>query len=160
MEGSSTLPVSNLVFLIIVLGAHTAYTQFDLNFLIPRIIGRQVHLHPMVVILGIILGATAGHLIGGGVGSVLGIALAAPTIASLRVLGRYVYARLLDLDPFPMVGPPAAPRVVRQETAAALAAPAERPAITLPERMLNPLRRLRKRRQPPAEPPPAPKPEG
>lgn len=158
VEGSSTLPVSNLVFLIIVLGAHTAYTQFDLNYLIPRIIGRQVHLHPMVVILGIILGATAGHLIGGGVGSVLGIALAAPTIASLRVLGRYVYARLLDLDPFPMVGPPAAPRAVRQQVAAEQSAGRAQPALTVQNGVLGPLRRLRG--EPPAsEPPPAPKAE-
>ncbi len=117
VEGSSTLPVSNFIFLLIVIGFHTAYTQFDLNFLIPRIIGGRVHLHPMIVILGIIVGATAGSLIGGMVGSVLGIALAAPTIASLRVIGRYVYTRLLDLDPFPMVGPSASPPAERLEVA-------------------------------------------
>jgi hypothetical protein len=32
---------------------------------------------------------------------VLGILLAAPTIASMRVLGRYIYANLFDQDPFP-----------------------------------------------------------
>ena len=68
------------------------FAQFDLNFLIPRIIGRQVNLHPMVVIIGIIVGAS--------VGGVLGVALAAPVIASIRVLGRYVYCRLFGLDPF------------------------------------------------------------
>jgi hypothetical protein len=31
----------------------------------------------------------------------LGIVLAAPTIASARILGRYVYARIFDLEPFP-----------------------------------------------------------
>jgi predicted PurR-regulated permease PerM len=92
VAGSTTLPVSNFVFLLIVIGFHFLYTQFDLNFLIPRIIGREVNLHPMVVIIGIIVGAQ--------VGGVLGVALAAPTIASLRIIGRYVYARLLDLDPF------------------------------------------------------------
>jgi predicted PurR-regulated permease PerM len=117
VEGSSTLPVSNLAFLLIVIGAHTAYTQFDLNFLIPHIIGRRVHLHPMVVIIGIITGAAAGSLIGGAIGSVLGVALAAPTIASLRVIGRYVYARLFDIDPFPMIGPPSAPSALREQTA-------------------------------------------
>jgi predicted PurR-regulated permease PerM len=117
VEGSSTLPVSNVAFLLIVIGAHTAYTQFDLNFLIPHIIGRRVHLHPMVVIIGIITGAAAGSLIGGPIGSVLGVALAAPTIASLRVIGRYVYARLFDIDPFPMIGPPSAPSEQREQTA-------------------------------------------
>lgn len=107
LEGSSTIPVSNWIFLLIVIGVHVAYTQFDLNYLIPRIIGRQVHLHPMVVILGIIIGAQ--------VGGILGIALAAPTIASLRIVGRYIYARLFDLDPFPMVGAPTEPKSLRQK---------------------------------------------
>lgn len=120
IEGSSTLPVSNFVLFIIVVVFHLAYTQFDLNFLIPRIIGRRVHLHPMIVIIGIIIGATAGHFIGGPVGSVLGVALAAPTISSTRVVGRYVYARLFDMDPFPMVGPPSAPSEERVQAAAEL----------------------------------------
>ncbi len=105
LEGSTWLPVSNVFFALIVIGVHTLYTQFDLNYLIPRIIGEHVHLHPLIVILGIMVGAR--------VGGVLGVALAAPTIASLRVMMRYVYAMLLDLDPFPMVGPPAASKAER-----------------------------------------------
>jgi predicted PurR-regulated permease PerM len=85
--------VPNWVFMLIVLGLHIVYTQFDLNYLIPLIIGRRVHLPPLVVILGIVVGAS--------VAGVLGVVLAAPTIASLRVLFRYIYARLVDIDPFP-----------------------------------------------------------
>lgn len=87
------MPVSNFWFAVLVTVLHLVFQQIDLNYLIPRIIGRRIHLHPLVVILGILIGA----LLGG----VLGILLAAPTIASLRVLGRYVYANLLDTDPFP-----------------------------------------------------------
>jgi predicted PurR-regulated permease PerM len=91
--GSSWLPLPNWVFMLLLIGLHTGFTQFDLNYLIPRIIGRRVQLPPLVVILGIVAGAvTAG---------VLGIPLAAPTIASARVIGRYIYANLFDLDPFP-----------------------------------------------------------
>lgn len=87
--GSTWLPLPNWAFAALVIGLHVLFQQFDLNYLIPRIIGRRVHLHPLVVILGIVAGAaTAG---------VLGIALAAPTIASARVLGRYLYARLFDM---------------------------------------------------------------
>jgi len=93
IEGSTTFPVNNLVFVLIVVGVYIVYTQFDLNYLIPRIIGSQVHLHPMVVIMGIIIGAN--------IGGVIGIALAAPVIATIRVIGRYVYARLFDQNPFP-----------------------------------------------------------
>lgn len=92
--GSTWLPLPNWAFMLIVIGLHLIFEQFDLNYLIPRIIGRSVHLPPLVVILGIVSGA----LLAG----VLGIFLAAPTIASLRVIGRYIYANLFDLDPFPI----------------------------------------------------------
>lgn len=90
--GSTHLPIPNLVFLLLVFGLHIVFTQFDLNYLIPRVIGRSVQLPPMVVILGIVAGAA--------IAGVLGVVLAAPSIASLRVILRYLYARLLDQEPF------------------------------------------------------------
>jgi predicted PurR-regulated permease PerM len=98
--------------MLIVIGLHIFFQQFDLNYLIPRIIGRRVHLPPLVVILGIVSGA----LLAG----VIGVLLAAPTIASARVIGRYVYANLFDQDPFPdsaaMLLPPPNPRWWRKAT--------------------------------------------
>ena len=91
--GSATLPIPNWVFMLLIIGLHLVFEQFDLNYLIPRIIGRSVHLPPVVVILGIVGGAA--------IAGVLGILLAAPTIASARVLGRYIYANLFDMNPFP-----------------------------------------------------------
>ncbi len=91
--GSTWIAIPNWAFMLILIGMHLFFQQFDLNYLIPRIIGRRVHLPPLVVILGIVSGA----LLAG----VLGVLLAAPTIASARVLGRYVYANLFDQDPFP-----------------------------------------------------------
>jgi len=93
-RGSTWLPLQNWLVMIILIGIHLTFGQVDLNYLIPRIVGRRVALHPLVVILGIIVGA----LLAG----VLGIVLAAPTIASIRVMGRYVYARLFDLEPYPV----------------------------------------------------------
>lgn len=92
--GSTWLPLPHWAFTLIIVGLHLFYQQFDLNYLIPRIIGKRVRLSPLVVILGIVAGAVLA--------GVLGILLAAPTIASARVLGRYVYANLLDMDPFPV----------------------------------------------------------
>ena len=91
--GSTWWSLPNWAFALLVIILHALFDQLDTNYLIPRIIGRRVRLHPLVVILGIVGGAL--------VGGVLGIALAAPTIASLRVLGRYIYANLVDMDPFP-----------------------------------------------------------
>jgi predicted PurR-regulated permease PerM len=91
-QGSTWLPIPNWAAVVLVVGLHVVFQQVDLNYLIPRIIGRRVRLHPLVVILGIVAGATAA--------GVLGIVLAAPTIASARILGRYAYARIFDLEPF------------------------------------------------------------
>jgi hypothetical protein len=48
-----------------------------------------------VIIVGIIAGAS--------VGGALGLLLAAPIIATFRVLGGYLYRRLLDLEPYVLV---------------------------------------------------------
>jgi len=93
LSGSNWIPLPNWAFAFTLVGLHVIFEQFDINYLIPRIIGRRLHLPPLVVILGIIAGAALA--------GVLGMVLAAPTIASLRVLGRYVYALLFDLEPFP-----------------------------------------------------------
>jgi len=120
IEGSTTLPISNIGFVVVVAVVHLVFTQIDLNVLIPRIIGAQVHLHPMVVIIGIIVGAS--------IGGVLGVALAAPVIASARVIGRYIYAQLFGLEPFPEVEAPAEP-------AAEPAASAGEPLVPAQEEM-------------------------
>ncbi len=91
--GSTYLPLPPFAFALLVFGVYFAYIQLDTNILIPNIIGMHIRLHPVVVILGIIIGLE--------IGGVLGMAIAAPTIASLRVIGRYVYAMLFDLEPFP-----------------------------------------------------------
>ena len=93
--GSTWLPIPNWMFMLLIIGLHLIFEQFDLNYLIPRIIGRRVQLKPLVVILGIAIGAVLAGMIG--------ILIAAPTIASARVIGRYIYANLLDQDPFPPI---------------------------------------------------------
>ena len=106
--GSSHLPLPPLIFALLVFGVYFAFIQLDTNFLIPNIIGVYIRLHPVVVILGIIIGLE--------IGGVLGMAIAAPTIASLRVIGRYVYAMLFDLEPFPEeTSPVTPPRKLRRE---------------------------------------------
>jgi phosphoglycolate phosphatase len=56
--------------------------------------GYRLRLHPVVVFIGVLAG---GLLIGA-----LGVLLAAPVIGTLRVMLHYVYAKLLNEDPFPV----------------------------------------------------------
>ncbi len=61
-------------------------------FIIPRIFGTTLKLHPVVVLIGLVIGATLA--------GVLGLLLAAPTMASIILLGRYTYRKLFDLPPW------------------------------------------------------------
>ena len=92
--GSTYLPVSNFVFALIVLGCYFAIQQVEYIFLVPRIMGDAVELPKLIVLIGIVVGAT--------IGGILGILLAAPIIASCREIIRYTYAKILNEDPFPI----------------------------------------------------------
>jgi predicted PurR-regulated permease PerM len=98
-QGSTYLPLPPLIFALLVAGFYFVMWQVDTNYLVPRIIGHRLQLPPALIIVGIIAGASAG--------GALGLLLAAPTIATIRVLGGYLYRRLLDLEPYVVVkGPP------------------------------------------------------
>ena len=87
-QGSTHLPLSNIWFALVVALMYTVIQMIENNVLVPRIIGGSVHLHPVVVLIGVFAGAS--------VAGILGIFLAAPTIASVRIIGRYAYDKLLD----------------------------------------------------------------
>lgn len=92
-QGSTYLPMSNFWFSILVLAIYTVIQQTENAYLVPRIMGRRMLLHPVIIFIGVLAG---GMLFGA-----LGVLLAAPVIGTLRVLLKYVYAKLLDEDPFP-----------------------------------------------------------
>ncbi len=72
--------------------------QIENALLVPRIVGGALNLHPFIVIVGVFMGASLA--------GVLGAVLAAPIIASLKVLGGYTWRKLFDLPPFPDMPPP------------------------------------------------------
>lgn len=79
-------------FALVTVGIYFIIQQLENSIIVPRVIGDSVNLHPVVVICGVVVGFS--------VGGILGAFLAAPIIASLRVLGSYVHAKLLDREPF------------------------------------------------------------
>jgi predicted PurR-regulated permease PerM len=100
-EGSSYLPISSFWFALIILIFFVVFNEIDTAYILPNLIGRRLHLPPMVVLMGVIAGASLG--------GVLGIFLAAPTLSTLRVLSSYVYRKLLDIEPAVVVKEPAKP---------------------------------------------------
>ena len=93
-QGSSVLPVDNLTFALITLGAYILIQQAENMLIVPRIMGSALELHPMIVLVGVVIGASFA--------GILGIFLAAPTLATLKVVLNYAHAKLMDVDPYPI----------------------------------------------------------
>lgn len=94
-QGSEVLApygINNVGFALITIGIYFIIQQVESSVLVPRIIGSSVNLHPIIVICGVVVGLSTG--------GILGAFLAAPLMASLRVLGSYIHAKLLDYPPF------------------------------------------------------------
>jgi predicted PurR-regulated permease PerM len=94
---SESLTISHLEgvsFMLVAVVTWAILQNIEAIILVPRVMGSSLNLHPFVVIVALIAGAS--------IGGVLGIVVAAPTVASLRVFGQYIYGKLLDQDPFPV----------------------------------------------------------
>lgn len=91
---------------------YTVLRHVEDYFVIPQVIGRIVELHPVLVIFAL--------LTGGAIAGLLGILLAVPVAASLRIAILYAAAKLRDEDPYRVIAEAAA---VPEE-----AAPVRRPA--------------------------------
>ena len=87
---------NNLTFAIVVFIVYNIITWFESAYLIPRLVGSRVRLHPAVTFVGIISGAIVFGL--------MGVLLATPVIASTREIGFYIFRKLLDQEPFEPVG--------------------------------------------------------
>jgi predicted PurR-regulated permease PerM len=92
---SATLPfLEGLPFALVVIIVWITIQNIQAIIVSPRVMGSRLNLHPVVVIIGVIAGASLA--------GALGIILAAPTIASLRMFGQYIYGKLTDTNPFPV----------------------------------------------------------
>jgi len=107
------LGLSGVAYPMLIVGVYVLIQQTENHLLVPNIIGRSVDLHPAAVIFAVLAGATIGGL--------LGVFLAAPVAASLRIVGRFVVQLLLDQ------GPPAAEAAPVGQAAPAPAAVAPAP---------------------------------
>jgi predicted PurR-regulated permease PerM len=102
-----------VAFALVVIACTTLLDQLVDYLLVPRILGGSLNLHPVVVLVGAIVGAT---LFG-----VIGLLLSAPAMATLLLLARYAYRTLVDLSPWdPPIdamrpwSPPRLPRLWRR----------------------------------------------
>jgi predicted PurR-regulated permease PerM len=65
---------------------------FD-NFISPRFLGRSLDIHPAAILIAALLMANLFGLVG--------IIVAAPSVATLKAVGQYVFRKMFDQDPWP-----------------------------------------------------------
>jgi predicted PurR-regulated permease PerM len=80
-------------YVILVVVAALVLDQIFDNMVTPRFLGSTLGVHPAGVLVAAII---ATNLIG-----VIGLLLAAPVLATLKLLGRYVVRKMFDMDPWP-----------------------------------------------------------
>jgi predicted PurR-regulated permease PerM len=93
LQGSTYWGVNHFIFALMVIGFYVLVQQVENNFIVPRVLGGAVKLHPLVIMGGVVVGAS--------VAGIVGALLAAPVIASGKEIMSYLYAKLLSQDPFP-----------------------------------------------------------
>lgn len=92
---STTIPaLSGFAFALTVVLVWTVLQQTEAAVLIPRIVGDSLNLHPFVVIVAILGGIS--------VGGIFAVLIAAPVVASVRLIAQYVYGKLTGRATFPL----------------------------------------------------------
>ncbi|MCA9924706.1 MAG: AI-2E family transporter [Anaerolineales bacterium] len=80
--------------------------QLENNILVPRIVGEALDLHPLIVMVAVFMGSSLA--------GILGAILAAPVVATLKLISVYAWRKMFDLPPFPQPekeGPPDSPAI-------------------------------------------------
>ena len=92
--GSSRWPdMNNLVFGLIVVGIYVVVVQAQANIIAPKVMGRAVRLSPVIIMISLIVGFNVAGLVGS--------LLAVPVVATAKLGISYLYAKVVDREPFP-----------------------------------------------------------
>ena len=92
-QPSNWLGLTPLAYGAIIAIAAILLEQIQAYVLAPHIVARHLRLHPVLMIVGALLGASLW--------GIPGLLLAAPILATLREIARYLYAKMFDLPPWP-----------------------------------------------------------
>ncbi|HSG41832.1 MAG TPA: AI-2E family transporter [Anaerolineales bacterium] len=95
-----------LPYMLIVVITTSIIDWFMDNFIVPRIMARTLRVHPAAVLVAAII---AANLLG-----LLGVIIAAPFLATVLLLGRYIMRKMFDLNPWPKTKPEPPPPSIRE----------------------------------------------
>ena len=92
-QGGNYFGLQPLHYAILVVVCALVLDQIFDNLISPRFMGHTLGVHPAAVLVAAII---AANLIG-----IIGLVLAAPVLATINLVGRYVVRKMFDLDPWP-----------------------------------------------------------
>lgn len=91
--GSLFLPISNGWFTLVVIALFLLIKLMEDVWLRPRVMGSTLKMHPAVVFIAI-MGSLA-------LAGILVALIIIPVVGSVSIIGRYVYCRILEIEPWP-----------------------------------------------------------
>jgi predicted PurR-regulated permease PerM len=80
--------LTNITLTLIVIASYYVLRQIEDLIVIPNVVGHFIHVHPVIVLLALFIGAR--------IGGMLGIFLALPVSAVLKILFNYLYPKLIE----------------------------------------------------------------
>jgi len=92
LQPSNWLNLTPLAHAILVVVCVILLDQSIDYVIIPRIMGTSLNLHPVVIIVGALLGATLA--------GILGLLLSAPAMATLILFSKYIFRKMVDRSPW------------------------------------------------------------
>lgn len=78
---------SHVTLAIVIATGYFVLRQLEDNLVIPMLVGRAVHLNPIIVIFTVTAGASLGGL--------LGLIIAVPVASAIRIVGQYLFSKLM-----------------------------------------------------------------
>ena len=90
IQGSAYLPISHLAFAGVIILFYILLQQVENHFIAPRVLGGALDLPPLLVLTGVVVGATAGGL--------LGALLATPIVATGREILSYIRCKIWNQE--------------------------------------------------------------
>lgn len=93
LQPSNYFGLEPIYYALLVVAACLILDQVFDNIIVPKLMGQTLGVHPAGVLIAALV---AARLLG-----IIGLVLAAPVLATINLVGRYILRKMFDLDPWP-----------------------------------------------------------
>ncbi len=91
-QGTTIFGLESFPYALVVIGVAWITDVILDNFVVPRLMGDALKVHPAAVMVAVIISA---NLFG-----FIGVLLAAPVLATVKLIGQYIFLKMFDIDPW------------------------------------------------------------